>query len=286
MTLLNRYDRARAAATIAFAAGLALAAPVSAQDAGIVWENATELSFVSTGGNSSASTLGVGTVLTGTSGPNLFKIEGGAVRGETSTRIYTGTPASFSEADESQLTAESYFLRGRYDRDLGQAYLFGGAGWERNTFSGIQNRYATVAGVGRTWVDAESGRFKTDVGATYTIQKDVDPVPGKDDAFGGLRFSIDAMRRLSESAEFTSLLVVDENLEDTEDLRGNWINSLTLSLSEALAFKTSLQLLYDRQPALLSVPLVDGTGVPTGLTGSTPADEVDNILTFTLVITL
>lgn len=281
-----RYDCARAAATIAVAAGLALAAPVSAQDAGIAWENATELSFVSTGGNSSASTLGVGTALTGTSGPNLFKIEGGAVRGETSTRIYTGTPASFSQSDDSQLTAESYFLRGRYDRDLGQAYLFGGAGWDRNTFSGIQNRYATVAGVGRTWVDAESGRFKTDLGATYTIQKDVAPVAGADEGFGGLRFSIDAMRQLSESAEFTSLLVVDENLEDTEDLRGNWINSLTLSLSEALAFKTSLQLLYDRQPALLSVPLVDGTGVPTGLNGSTLADEVDNILTFTLVITL
>ena len=286
MTSINRYDCGRAAAAIAVAAGLALAAPVSAQDGGIAWENATELSFVSTGGNSSSSTLGLGTALTGTSGPNLFKIEGGAVRGETSTRTYTGTPASFSQSDDSQLTAESYFLRGRYDRDLGQAYLFGGAGWERNTFSGIQNRYATVAGVGRTWVDSESGRFKTDLGATYTIQKDVAPVPGADEGFGGLRFSVDAMRQLSESAEFTSLLVVDENLEDTEDLRGNWINSLTLSLSEALAFKTSLQLLYDRQPALLSVPLVDGTGVPTGLTGSTLADEVDNILTFTLVITL
>jgi hypothetical protein len=118
------------------------------------------------------------------------------------------------------------------------------------------------------------------------VQKDVDPIPGKDEGFGGARLSIDAMRRLSGSAVYTSVLVVNENLEDTEDLRADWVNALTLSLSESLAFKTSLQLLYDRQPALLSVPLVDGAGVPTGLRASTPAEEVDNILTFTLVITL
>jgi putative salt-induced outer membrane protein YdiY len=284
---MNGRTCGRVVTTLSVATGLALyATAVSAQDAGLTWENATELSFVSTGGNSSANTLGVTTALTGTSGQNAFKLEFGAVRGETSKTVYTGTPASFSEADESQLTAESYFARGRLDRDLGEAYLFAGAGWERNTFSGIDNRYAGVAGVGRTWFDGESGKFKTDIGATYTVQKDVDPIPGKDEGFGGARLSIDAMRRLSGSAVYTSVLVVNENLEDTEDLRADWVNALTLSLSESLAFKTSLQLLYDRQPALLSVPLGDGAGVPTGLRASTPAEEVDNILTFTLVITL
>ena len=281
---MNGRIRSGVAAMLAVAAGLVgHAGSASAQ---VVWENATELSFVSTGGNSSSSTLGVGTALTGTSGPNSFKIELGGVRGENSTTIYTGTPSSFTDADESQLTAESYFARGRYDRDLGQAYVFGGAGWLRNTFSGIQNRYSGVAGVGRTWVDGDAGHFKTDVGATYTIEKNVDPVPGKDEGFGGVRFSVDAMRALSSSANFASVLIVDENLQDTEDVRADWINSLTLSLSESLSFKTSLQLLYDRQPALLTVPLVDGSGVPTGSNGVTPGKTVDNILTFTLVVTL
>ena len=80
--------------------------------------------------------------------------------------------------------------------------------------------------------------------------------------------------------------MVDENVEDTEDLRVDWINSLTVSLSERLAFKTSLQLLFDNQPALLSVMLLDAGGVATGTDVLTPGDKVDSILTLTLVISI
>ena len=262
----------------------------SAQDEGINWENATELSFVSTGGNASSSTLGLKSALTGTSGQNSFKIEVGGIRGETSVtrRTATGTSASFNvnKATVSQLTAESYFARGRYDRAFDGAFAFAGLGWDRNTFSGIQNRYAGVAGLGRTWFDGETGRLKTDIGATYTVQKDVDPAPGADDAFGGLRLSIDGRRQVSAAVEYASVLLVDENLEDTEDLRADWTNSVSVALSEALAFKTSLQLLFDNQPASVRVPLVDGTGTPTGTTVLAPSDEVDTVLTVALVIKL
>jgi putative salt-induced outer membrane protein YdiY len=213
----------------------------------------------------------------------------GGIRGETSTtaRTATGTPGSFtvSETSTSQLTAESYFARGRYDRSLGPAFLFGGTGWERNTFAGVQNRYSFVAGVGRTWIDTDAGRFKTDVGATYTIQKDVDPAPGADDSFAGVRASIDAMRQITEGTQYTSTLVTDLNAEETEDLRADWINSLSFTLSQRLAFKTSLQLLFDNQPSLLQVPLFDAGGSPNG-TVLTAGDKVDSVLTVTLVITL
>jgi len=261
-----------------------------AQDAGFAWVNATELSFVSTAGNASSSTLGLKSSLTGTSGANSFKIELGGIRGETNvtTRTATGTPGDFtvSEATTSQLTAESYFARGRYDRAFTEAYAFSGGGWERNTFAGIQNRYAGVAGLGRTWVEGEAGRFKTDVGATYTIQKDVDPAPGADDAFGGVRLSIDATRRVSSNVDYASMLLVDENLEDRDDLRADWTNSVSVALSGALAFKTSLQLLFDNQPALIAVPLVDAGGIPTGADVLAPGDEVDKVLTVALVIRL
>jgi putative salt-induced outer membrane protein YdiY len=254
-----------------------------------VWENATELSFVSTGGNASSSTLGLKAALTGTGGQNTVKLELGGIRGENNLRTLTatGTPTNFTvnEVSVSQLTAENYFLRGRYDRAFATAYGFTGAGWDRNTFAGVQNRYAFVLGLGKTWADSESSRLKTDIGATYTIQKDVDPAPGADDAFGGTRLSVDAMRQLSESTDFLSALVVDQNLEDTDDLRADWINSLSVSLSERLAFKTSLQLLYDKKPALLSVPLFDTGGTPNGNV-LTPGDTVDNIVTLTLVIKL
>lgn len=275
-------DRALA---LALVAGLALATPAAAQDAGgFTWENATELSFVSTGGNSSSTTLGVKVSLTGTSGPNALKLEAGGIRGEnkTTTRVATGTTGSFtiSETTVSQKTAESYFARMRYDRSFGPAFGFGGGGWERNTFAGVQNRFSGVAGIGRMWVDGETGRFKTDVGATYTVEQGV--VADTEESFGGVRISVDARRRVSESVEYATVLLADENVEDTDDLRADWTNSLSVALSSALAFKTSFQLIFDNQPSLISVPL---SGSP-GTNVLTPGDKVDTVLTVALVITL
>ena len=82
------------------------------------------------------------------------------------------------------------------------------------------------------------------------------------------------------------MLIVDENVEDTDDLRADWINSLSVSLSERLAFKTSFQLLYDKQPSLESIGLFDAGGVPTGTDVLTPGDTVENILTVALIITM
>ena len=284
-----RCERTLSGAALFFIAVVALPASASSQDtSAYTWENASELSFVSTGGNASASTLGLKSALTGTSGLNTFKLEFGGIRGKTSFRTLTatGTAADFTvtETTNSELTAESYFVRTRYDRAFTSVYSFLGSGWDRNTFAGVQNRYSFVAGLGRTWIESEAGQFKMDLGGTYTIQKDVDPAPGADDGFLGFRFSLDAKRKISESADFSSVLIIDENFERTEDVRGDWINSLTMSLSERLAFKTSLQLLFDNQPSLLDVPLLDAGGVATGTNVLTPGDEVDSVLTLTLVI--
>ena len=274
---------------LAFTIATASAGPARAQDP-ITWESSTELSLVATGGNSSSSTLGLKAALAGTKAANVFKIELGGIRssvGQT-TRTATGTPGSYTvhETTISQVTAENYFAKGRYDRKFTQAFGFAGAGWDRNTFAGIQNRYALVAGVGRSFVDGETGHFKADIGATYTIQKDVDPTPGAKEGFGGVRLTVDAARKLSATTDFTSALAVDENLQTTDDVRADWTNSISVALSRKLALKTSVQLLFDNLPSLLSVPLVDGTGTPTGATVTTPGDELDRILTLTLVIKL
>ncbi len=287
----DRWTRRMAVALFA-AVALSLGSGVGldAQEAGWVWANNTELSFVSTSGNASSSTLGLKSAFAGSDDANTFKLELGGIRGETTFRSLTatGTASDFTvnEATNSELTAESYFARTRYDRSFGTAFGFGGAGWDRNTFAGIQNRYALVAGLGNAWVDTETARFKTDLGATYTIQKDVSPAPGADVGFGGLRFSVDAMKQLTPTTQFTSVLVADENIEDTDDFRADWVNSLSVAMSNRLALKTSLQLLFDNKPSLLSVPLVDGGGSPTGTTVFTPSDQVDSVVTLTLVIKL
>jgi putative salt-induced outer membrane protein len=268
-----------------------LPAAVFAQDDGaFTWANATELSYAATAGNASTNAFAVASELTGSGGPNEFKLQVGGIRAssDVTTRTATGTATSFqvNETSRSDLSAASYFAKARYDRAFDGAFVFGGAGWERNTFSGFDNRFSVVLGIGRTWVDSESGHLKTDVGATYTIQKDVDPAPGADDAFAGARLSIDAARTLTASTDFTSKLLADQNVEQGEDLRVDWTNSVSVSISEGLALKTSYQILYDHLPALLKVPLVDGTGTPTGGTVLTAGDTFDTVLTLALVIKL
>jgi putative salt-induced outer membrane protein YdiY len=274
----------RSASIVVLIAILA-AHPVRAQ--GFTWENATELSFVSTGGNASSTTSGVKASLTGTGDPHTFKLELGGIRAssEVKTRRAVGTPGSFTvtETTDSESTAGSYFARARYDRAIDGAFAFGGAGWDRNTFAGVENRYQVVTGVGRTWLDGESGRFKTDVGGTYTIQRDVQPRPGADDEFFGFRGSVEARRRLTTTADYTLNLVVDQNLETSSDFRADWINSVAVSISEGLALKTSFQLLYDAQPANIPVPLFDGGGTQIG-TVCARGEEIDSVLTLTLVV--
>lgn len=112
----------------------------SAQEAGFTWSNETELSYVSTSGNASSSTFGLAGSLEGEGGPHQFEFEIGSVRASSTTtnRTALGTPTDFDiiEVEQSETIAESYFARGRYDRELGVGFAFTGAGWDRNTFSG------------------------------------------------------------------------------------------------------------------------------------------------------
>ena len=169
------------------------------------------------------------------------------------------TPSQSSRRPRTEQSAENYFARSRFDRDLGENnfFTFGGAGWERNTFAGFNNRFSLVAGVGDAWIDDETTLFKTDIGGTYTIQKDLDPTPGQSDGFGGLRATLELRRALNETTEFKSTMIADENLSNTDDLRLDWTSSLTVALSEGLAFSTSYRLLFDNDPALIGVPVLD-----------------------------
>lgn len=265
---------------------VALPAVTEAQDDGFSWENESELAYAMTSGNASTNTLAVAGKLEGEGGPNTVLLEAGGIRASTTTRRAVGTAGSFQEDTETDLSAASYYAKARYDRTLDGIFLFGGVGWQRNTFSGFDNRYSAVAGLGRTWIDTDSGRFKTDVGATYTVQKDVEPAPGADDSFAGLQVTIDAQRSLTSTTDLTSKLVADQSLEESDDFRADWMNSVAVAISEGLALKVSYQLLYDHRPALISLNLFDASGTPTGTTVSVVGDELDSVLSVALVIKL
>ncbi|MBT8404713.1 MAG: DUF481 domain-containing protein, partial [Gemmatimonadetes bacterium] len=130
------------------------------------------------------------------------------------------------------------------------------------------------------WSETETFKLRTDVGLTYTIQDDVVEDPSRSDSFAGLRAGYGLTRQLSATTTFASDLIVDENLDDTDDLRADFTNSLAVAMSGSLALKASLQLLYDKQPALEQLPL--GT---TGDTVFNPLGTTDRVFTLAVVLT-
>jgi putative salt-induced outer membrane protein YdiY len=245
------------------------------------WSDVAELTFVLTAGNASSSTFGLKNTAERLWEKTSFKLSFGAVRTESgrTTRTATGIPDNFTvlESTETEVTAENYYVKSRLDRTLGDAaFIFGGADWDRNTFAGIQNRYGLVSGAGKAWFEQDTRKLKTDLGLTYTIQEDVVETPGADDSFLGLRGSYDFFHKLTETTDLTSVLVVDQNLNTTEDLRADWTNSLAVAMSERLALKTSLQILFDKDPALTAVPLGDTEVL-------TPLGKVDTVFTVAVV---
>lgn len=276
--------RVKVLVTLAAAALVLRAGPLSAQDEPLPpgWYDKAEATFVMTSGNASSSSLGLKNTLDRRWERALLRLSAGAIRAESglTTRTATGTPEDFQvvRTTDTQKTAERYFVEGRYDRDVTEStFVFGGAGWDRNTFAGIRNRYAFVAGVGQAWVDREARRFKTDVGFTYTIEHDVveDPRPG--DSFAGVRANLDFFQTLTSTTDFQSVLILDQNLKDSPDRRADWTNSVTVAVSDNLALKTSLQILYDNQPALVAVPLGNEQVYA-------PLEKSDRTLTVALVI--
>ena len=120
---------------------------------------------------------------------------------------------------------------------------------------------------------------------TYTDQEDVVAVPGSD-TFAGARFSWEYVDGIGDQTTYSNALVVDQNLDDTDDLRGDMVNSLSVSMNERLALKVSLRWLYDKQPSFVSVLLFDALPPGGALIGSRPVelDELDTIFTASLVI--
>jgi putative salt-induced outer membrane protein YdiY len=246
------------------------------------WSDTGEFSYVMTSGNSETSTLGLKNLLKRTFDSSSFEIRAGAIRAETTTktRIVVAGPA-VQEDSSTATSAENYYLNGRFDRKISEKFFwYGGVGWDRNQFAGIDNRYAVMGGVGNIWSNTDTLKFRTDYALTYTKEEDVVPNPDVKDKFGGVRFSWNYLHKFGDSTTYGNDFIVDENLNDTQDYRGDMTNWVAVAMSKRLALKVSLQWLYDHQPALVEV--TDPNGVlPSQLV---PLETLDTIFTTSLVV--
>ncbi len=274
------------------AASLVVASPLPAQEEEreLGWSFDAELSVVMASGNAESTTLGAGAGLGRVWENARWSLAAGGLRAKSSdiARRAVGTAEDFEVVEESEgeLTAESYYARTRFDRSLSErSFAYGGASWTRNVFTGIDGRWTVVGGGGLVVHETERGHFRVDLGGTYTVESPT-AAEQETDRFAGLRFSWDYGRRLTESTELSSVLILDENLDDSDDLRGDFTNAVSVSINDALALRTSLQLLYDAQPALEEVPLFTPGGEPTDETVLAELDELDSLLTVAVVLEL
>ncbi len=255
------------------------------------WSFVGELTSVMSRGNAKALTLGLGSTVENRSGPGLLKLEFGALRTESTiiTRRAVGTLEAFEiRVDEDrETTAEAYNAGARYDRTLTpRFFLYGGTDWMRNTFAGIDSRIVLAAGAGNIWFERENARLRTNYAVTYTFQSDVVDNPDVSSRFAGARVGWEYWRQATSTTVFESKLVGDVNLDETDDVRADFTNSLTVSISDTFALKPSLQVMWRNLPALAEVELFTVGDVPLGARALTPLDKTDLQFRLALVVKL
>jgi putative salt-induced outer membrane protein YdiY len=254
------------------------------------WKDVAEFGFVATGGNSETTTLGFKNTLSWSAGPASFELKAGGVRAESTvkTRRAVGDPVSYTVIEESRtdLTAENYFLGGRFDRKVSEHVLwYVGAGWDRNRFAGVDNRTSAAGGLGNLWVQSDRVTFRTDYALTFTRQQDVVPAPDTDETFLGARVSWKYAHKFGAASSFGNDLVIDANLDETSDYRADMVSSVAVAMNARLALKMSLQWLYDHEPALVAVDLFDPGDLTTPIgTVLAELDTLDTVFTASLVL--
>jgi putative salt-induced outer membrane protein YdiY len=256
------------------------------------WSDAAELSYVMTGGNAGANTIGITNSLLRKWEKSLFALKASFIRSETTTRTRIAVAPNSTDLenyevikkDHSQTGVEFYAVNGRYDHNISdRLFWYGGAGWERNRTAGVLNRFSVAGGAGKVWRDLPDLKLRADVALTLTREEDVVDTPGIDELFAGVRFTYDVSRRLSENTEYIGFSALDENLQQGHDLRWETNSALRISMSRRLSLKVGYRTLFDNLPASVSVPLESPEGIPTGTDVLARLGKWDTIFSTSLV---
>ena len=252
------------------------------------WYTTGGLSYVLTSGNAGTSSLGLKAEVKRLWTNATFSLGGGLVRATANDpgRRAVGGPDQFDvESGPSVLNAARYNALAHYDRNVSERL-----GWEtglefyRDEFSGLEGRTLALAGVRYLVANQKSFVFKTAAAATFAHQSDVVEDPLTSNSFVGARASADIEKTLGANSKYVMGLALDENLQDTDDLRIRFANALGVSMNKRLALQVGLLLLYDHQPSLVEIPLFDRVGVPSGLTVAAEAAKLDTTFTVSMVM--
>jgi putative salt-induced outer membrane protein YdiY len=255
------------------------------------WRNRTEFSLVITGGNASASTVGLQNTLRRRSERGEWRFDVATIRTDATriTRRAVGSADAFSIVTERDTERTSERVRTQLRKDIHlseRTFAYGSVGWDRNLFAGFRSRAVTALGGGTRLEAPDRWTLKLGSALTYTVEDDVDPDPERPARFAGLRGTLDHSHQLSAGTSLELEWVVDANARAWRDTRANLTQGVAATLSERLALKTTLQLLLVNDPPSVRVPLFTPAAEPTSTSVLTPLGKVDRSLSVALVVTL
>lgn len=194
-------------------------------------EDAAELSFVQTGGNTDVMTL---------SGKNTLKY-----RFSEKWIGQWDIGALYGKTDGIEV-AERYYTDLRVDYKFSERiYFYGLGGWLKNKFAGIDQRYYLGPGVGYHFLNGERHFLSAEAGLSYAKEEYTDNT-GDDflegRAFGKYEFVFNPKTKFSQTLEYLY------NFDDSEKFRINSETALTTTLTDIISLKVSYVINYFNKP--------------------------------------
>src|SRR5262245_47593536 len=248
------------------------------------WSNSTDLSLVVTAGNSGSATLGFSNQLRHVRTEDRFEFDVSVVHANKSDdRFFLvepglefpvgGAPIAPTTTlikPDPTLDVANYLIRTAYERHISPRVFWNtGASWYRNDDAGILNRYIVFAGLGNEWVNNPRRRFATSYGISYTDREEEEPDPEKERRFTGARAGWDYTEHINAATTFDSDFGWNLSFADPTDYSFNTLNALTVSVTNRVSLKVSVQWSYENEPALESdldviafVEVLNPDGVP------------------------
>lgn len=218
------------------------ASPPPASDAGVLrqdgivpapppkWDISSELSFVSTSGNTATRTTGIG----------------GDVTYQSRHATSHASAAYLSSAADGVIKARSLSFQARQGFAFDQRFqIFAKGAYERDQFAGIDGRTTATCGVGYSPGTAGRHRLTIEAGMGLTGEQRVDDLDVRfATASGGGHYvwMIAPGTRLTEDATFSADLASGMNWRQTS------VAAITVTLSRLLSFKASHSIEYRNQP--------------------------------------
>jgi len=221
-------DPAAPAATVAPAVSTTTAAPPPPPKK---WKDSVEGSFVSTNGNSKATT---------TSGKETFSYDFNLL---TQLGLEGG---GLGARSQGQVTAEQYYagqkLQRKYDD---QDYVFERYHWDKNRFAGIASRHEAWLGVGRELWKTASNVLDFELAPGYINEQRINAATR---SFASSRVFAKYVHTFSPTANFSQNAEYLQNLQNTGDLRINTETAITTTLTSLFSIKTSFVWKHASEP--------------------------------------